>query len=287
MLRHTVVPIDGIAENGPCEQMAVQFTRNYGGRLIGIYLRACPPQVVPDDFLNWGIATPGLSTAVAVDPVYAEETLKDFEMREDRRQAEVVGPFLQRAAAAGIEASVETCASCLEEALQGVGLAADLVVMGHRSAESSVLLSEAGVMVRTGRKPFLLVGEETRTVGRVGVAFDGSPGSYRALRLAADLAVNWKTPIKELYLITATEAEVAPVSHMEHARSYLDSYGLSVNRKVLYGASTAQIVPTALDLDVDLLCAGAYGHSFMRDVLFGSTTQKLITDWRRPLLVCH
>jgi nucleotide-binding universal stress UspA family protein len=168
-----------------------------------------------------------------------------------------------------------------------VGRTADLVVMGHGFGENSVLLSEAGDMVRSEHRPFLLIGDEVRPFERVAVAYDGSLGSLRALSLAADICVNWHKPITQITLITVGKPEELPHDAIKAAQRYLESYGLDCKSETISGDVATNVAHMATTLDIDLLCSGAYGHSLLRDLLLGSTTQAIIAGWHRPLLVCH
>jgi nucleotide-binding universal stress UspA family protein len=287
MLRNILVHVDATPENVSCQAEAIQFAAGYRGVLKGLFLRHVPPPMARDDNLGWELSTPGAPAVAYADPVQMTEYYQEFEHQEDAREKSAVQPFLNRANAAGIRASCEIRSGYLGDALQGVGRTADLVVMGHGFGESSVLLSEAGDMVRAEHRPFLLIGEEVRPFERVAVAYDGSTGSLRALALAADIAVNWINPIPEITLITVGKGDDLPHDAIQAARRYLEGYGLGCKSETITGEAATNIAHLATTLDIDLLCSGAYGHSLLRDLLLGSTTQAIIAAWHRPLLVCH
>ncbi|MCX4195375.1 universal stress protein [Methylobacterium organophilum] len=88
-----------------------------------------------------------------------------------------------------------------------------------------------------------------------------------------------------LLTIASTEAE----TNAEATEAYLKHHDVDCERVELPGTtSVAQAVAgLARDEAADLVVAGAYGHSKMRELVFGSLTYELLTSLRTPCLYSH
>src|SRR5438309_413370 len=108
---------------------------------MGFYVRQPPPPNLPHDFLGWGARV--ADGEVMLGP-NSDDSLQAFEGEQDTDENSAIQPFKARALAAQIAVTCESSTGEMADALENVGKAADLVVMGHGLADSSLLLSEAG-----------------------------------------------------------------------------------------------------------------------------------------------
>jgi len=60
-----------------------------------------------------------------------------------------------------------------------------------------------------------------------------------------------------------------------------------VQKRVINGKVSAQIVDTARETGAGLIVMGAYGHSRLREFLVGGVTRDLIASCPIPLLLAH
>jgi nucleotide-binding universal stress UspA family protein len=72
--------------------------------------------------------------------------------------------------------------------------------------------------------------------------------------------------------------------------AYLARHGAKVTVDVLASAGRSAadaLLQHATDIDADVIVAGAYGHSRLREFLFGGATRDLLANKRFPVLMAH
>ena len=122
------------------------------------------------------------------------------------------------------------------------------------------------------------------------VAYDGSPGSQRALKAAIELAdqsdaelhcisVEEKLPYYAATLGEVEEAKAERDAYFEkliqEARQMAWDHGVELHSKVVPGHEVETIITAAKDGNFDLLVVGFVGHSNVFGRVMGSTTQNL------------
>lgn len=178
------------------------------------------------------------------------------------------------------------------EFVAGEARAADLVIAStarHESLLFSTGQPDAGdLLMRLGR-PLL-----------------GVPNGVTGLKLAHAL-VCWKdgrearrAVADALPLLSAAGrvdvVELADARHIEEARArlaeigaWLGGHGVEAQCLVemLRGSESAQLAGVARELGADLLVAGAFGHSRLREWAFGGVTRELVLGAERCVLASH
>lgn len=288
MLRHVLVCLKPSNENRACRSMAVDLARETGAVLTGLYVRSLPPLPIPLAYPLTGFV---IGEPLALSPgVLAEDDERRLahEARENERQSEAGDDFLRSATAAGVRAGLMVRIGDVQtEAIAGAQ-ATDLVMLGRgRRTDVSLLGSATGAIVRAVQRPVLIVPEKKRALTTIAVAYDGSIGADRALAMAADLAVHWRSTTPRVVLIGITRTESSPLTFLEPARRYLNAFDIPHTVRSAAGEAAGLIDALAFQENADLLCIGAFRHSLARDVLLGSTTQEILERWERPLLLCH
>jgi len=122
------------------------------------------------------------------------------------------------------------------------------------------------------------------------VAYDGSPGSQRALKAAIKLAdqsdaelhcisVEEKLPYYAATLGEVEEAKAERDAYFEkliqEARQMAWDHGIELHSKVVPGHEVETIITAARDGKFDLLVVGFVGHSNVFGRVMGSTSQNL------------
>jgi nucleotide-binding universal stress UspA family protein len=118
------------------------------------------------------------------------------------------------------------------------------------------------------------------------VAYDGSPGSQRALttglRLAGDLSA-------EVTLITVchSENQEAAATLLKLAHDQALDLRLPAHAQLLHGDPETEILNERLKISADLIVMGAFGHSRVRELVLGSTTSHVIRKSEVPVLLAR
>lgn len=116
------------------------------------------------------------------------------------------------------------------------------------------------------------------------VGWDGSAAADRAMRAALPLLEE----VRKVELLTIDGRKEEDSAAPMIAR--LERHGIAARwiSCASAGRSVAEtLIAHAEDAQADLVVAGAYGHSRIRELLIGSTTGELIDKSAIPLFLCH
>ncbi|GAB7540595.1 universal stress protein [Cupriavidus sp. 8B] len=170
---------------------------------------------------------------------------------------------------------------------------ADLVVMARPVAAQEVASLGAGeaeyVLLNAGR-PVLLVPPEYRRLhgGHVAIAWDGQREAARAVADAMPLLLR----ASHVTIVGVWDdrgeprADSEPVAGLRH---YLQRHGIMAgvrNEQKAWPVGTT-LLDAVRALGADMLVAGGYGHSRMRELIMGGTTRTLMHHAPVPLLLSH
>ncbi len=134
------------------------------------------------------------------------------------------------------------------------------------------------------------------------VGIDGSAASYKAARMAAEIAGKFGARVTLAYVVPRlllppdayglTVAEVE-AEHRAHADEVLAAAaaelapGADPARLVLFGSPADALVEAAQAGQADLLVVGSRGHGAVSRVLLGSTSGRVVHVSTGPVLVVH
>jgi len=225
-------------------------------------------------------------------PVAIMPTLDDGMLREEARQR--LEAFERQCFEVGVDSfESRLLDSTAVEALILQSRYCDLLVAGTQDVADYGALAPSrlpGRLVTQSVRPVLLVPPALRQPSgkfeKIMIAWNGSPGASRALAFAMPLLQH----ASQVYIAVANpEAERIDMGADPGAdlATYLARHHPRVQ---VLGLDTVQETGSALcDLarrhHVDLLVAGAYGHSRMHDWVLGSTTASLVEQSPVPLLM--
>lgn len=170
---------------------------------------------------------------------------------------------------------------------------ADLALSLPSSEADSRLATKAmqGILFQSAR-PMLHVPDSvspTLRPKRVMLAWNSQREAASAAFTALDTLIAAETVHVAMVDPVATEYEQGEEPGNDVA-AYLARHGVNVTVDVLAGAGrpvAETLVKHAADIEADLIIAGAYGHSRIREYFFGGTTNDLLANERFPLLMAH
>ncbi|MBM2291096.1 universal stress protein [Sulfitobacter pseudonitzschiae] len=183
--------------------------------------------------------------------------------------------------------------SGLRSAVAHAGLTCDTIIIGDdlRSDEqlfkdvvhAALFESSAGVMLNTLGTAEALQPKSAFVAWKSGVpAARAIRAALPALRTAQDVTVALFDPVS-----TVSQDGENPGSDVA---AWLNHQGctVAVQQYPSSGQDTGTaILKRAKEIAADLIVMGAYGHSRLRETVFGGTTQTLIEQRDRPVLLCH
>ncbi|HUN12378.1 MAG TPA: universal stress protein, partial [Rhabdaerophilum sp.] len=195
--------------------------------------------------------------------------------------------------AAGVEADVQVVAGVFAELgsrAARVARSADLVVVDqqHGALDTSEMLLEEALF-RSGR-PVLIASPRRTPVEEVRSIVVGWDGSSHAARAVSDALATFPT-LKKIEIVTISgEKSLKNILPGADFAQHLARKGVEVmlTDVAVDGRSVAEILDgCAIAAKADLIVAGAFGHSRLREFLLGGVTVDLTEKATTPVLMAY
>jgi nucleotide-binding universal stress UspA family protein len=214
---------------------------------------------------------------VVVDPTPSEQELQAMTAVLDKRGQQ----FQRLVAGTGRHVEWRSSLSFPTEAIAREARAADLVIVGSgRAPRDPYRFPDSGELLLRAGRPVLVVpsGINALAAKRVAIAWKDARESRRAVQDA----LPFLHQADEVILI-----EIGDADREEQARQALNDIANYLSRHRIAavvqrvppvkGTVTGALLRLAQDGAVDLIVAGAYGHSRLGEWIFGGVTQDLLT----------
>ena len=164
---------------------------------------------------------------------------------------------------------------------------ADMVLMGKRGENANFATEYLGSslerVIRALKKPCLVTSRKFRPITRALIAYDGGKSSHEVLEFIRQSEF-FRSLNLHLVVVDEKHSEDQTTARLREAEKVLKDSGLSPECQVLNGMVETAIADYVEQAEVDLLIAGAYGHSRIRKFFIGSTTTELLRRCRIPVL---
>lgn len=255
-------------------RITVDLAEQFAATVIGV--AACRPldPSYGDSYLSGG--------ALQADFDEMEKEIKDAE-------AEFKAAMGSRIRTLGWRKSITYSPPCDYVATQARN--ADLLIIGAMPSDflmESRVMSLSDLVMQAGR-PVLIVpeGRASLNLNRVLVAWKDTPEARRAVSDALPMLSK---------AVDVTIVELVSKGHLEGAEarlgdvvSWLARHGVSATAVVVpsSGDDARDLERYALELGTDLIVAGAYGHSRLREWALGGVTRDLLLGSEMCSLVSH
>ena len=176
-------------------------------------------------------------------------------------------------------------------------LEADLLVVGssHRGLLGRVLLGDDTRAALNGAPCAVAItpagyAQRPGTIGKIGVAYNGSPESEHALAVARTMAAERGATLSALEAVTLpaysligrATVDAAIEELVEDARERIVALG-GIEPHAVYGAPAEEL--SLYSGSLDLLVVGSRGYGPIGRLVHGTTSQPLVRMARCPLLV--
>ena len=171
---------------------------------------------------------------------------------------------------------------------RGVDLIVAAAETGERVFPPSPEIDVSDLLMRAGR-PVLIV--PARAAGlkltQALVCWKDSREARRAVVDALPILKACKR-VDVVQLVDGPEVEAAQ-GRLADLRDWFRRHGIETNcsASLLSGTEAAHLAAIARDLDIDLIVAGAFGRSRLREWVFGGVTHDLLLKADRCVLVSH
>jgi nucleotide-binding universal stress UspA family protein len=207
-----------------------------------------------------------------------------------RARLEFAGNRFRSAAGEGREVEWRSAIDFPTETLINEARCADLVLVQKTKSNDIYRLLDPGAAILGAGRPVLVVpaGTKSLTGEHVLVAWKDTREARRAVWDALPF-------LREAGRVTVTEiCEDERVDAARHSvndvAGYLARHGIKAEARVkirAHGSAADQIIRLAEDDGVDLMVAGAYGHSRLNEWVFGGMTRDLLASSPICCLMSH
>jgi nucleotide-binding universal stress UspA family protein len=254
-------------------EIAAHLAREMGARLVGLgaeTFNSIPPA---DPYLGYGAAD-WLS-------------LMDKQVTQDLKAAE--DQFTHNAAA--VETEWRTVRDYPAKAIAAMSRAADLIVASPKGPGAPGLAADPAEVVMTAGRPVLIIPRNAANLLRAHTIVVAWKDTREARRAVADsMAFLRRATSVIVQGVCEDDSFEALEYETEDVAAYLRRSGVRARSQVSACSPkgvTATLEAIAEANGADLIVAGAYGHSRMREWAFGGVTNSLINDPRCFVLLSH
>ncbi len=215
--------------------------------------------------------------------------LEGFESYLKARADAVCSRLVELGRSSGTEVASDSVHGIADDRIVERGQNSDLVVLGRdgeRAPYRTALYGSTldGVLRKTS-KPTLVVPAGGDIGGPVVLAFDGSPGSKLAARIATDLAIRLG---QTLYVFVDSKDKGRAVARFEEVRRLLGSLSVPVQETAsTLGRPDVKVVDTARDVKAGMVVMGAYGRNRITDYFLGSNAASVVRTSPIPVLLAR
>jgi nucleotide-binding universal stress UspA family protein len=250
MIDSILVATDGSEAAASAERFGVALARRLGARLAGI-------TVIEDRYAR----APADAAGLPPRPEGFEAWLKAKADAVARR-------FSERARAEGVEASCEAVQGIADDRIVERAQNADLLLIGrdgeHAAHRTGLIGSTADGVLRKTDKSTIVVPQGAALTGPLVLAFDGSPGSCVAARLAVELAGRLR---ESIVVFVDSKDKGRAVARFDEVRRLLGTAQVPVREaSSTLGRPDVKSIDTAREAGASLIAMGAYGRNRLKEM---------------------
>jgi nucleotide-binding universal stress UspA family protein len=262
MIETVLVATDGSEAAAAAERYGVALSAKLGARVMGLS--------VVEERLARGLRGEGLG--VTPPPT---EALEAFLVA----RAEAACRRLSAAARErGLECSTETPRGVADDVVVERGKQADLLVLGrdgeHAGFRTALIGATVDGVLRKTSKPAVVVPAGAELSGPVLLAFDGSPGSRIAARVAVELAGKLG---ESIHVFVDSKDKGRSAARFDEVRRLLGAPNVGVREAAsTLGRPDAKIVDAAREAGAGMIVMGAFGRSRIHEYFLGSNSAAVV-----------
>lgn len=252
----TLVAISGHPDDWRVVDQAILLVQRENGRLRGIYVAD------PKDTESEAI----------IEPIRQE--------------------FSRRTGEAGIPANFSVEWGTVARQVVARAAYSDLVMLAlNRPPGLSILGRLASglqtILKRTPR-PVMVVPTAASSLQHALLAYDGSPKAEEALFVATYLASRWQIGLTVVTVSNNSNGKLEIATRIQsRAKTYLGLAGVTANYLLPVGPTAQTLLETAEQVAADFMIMGGFGLSSMKSLVLGSTLNRVLLEYKQPIIICR
>ena len=277
MIRTILIPIDGSPNSANAVDYGIYIAPKLEAALTGLH--------VIDILLIQGPMMTDISTTVGMPPY--DGFFETIEASLKEKADLLLKDFEDRCRMAAIPCRTQKNIGKISDAIIEESENADLILMAKKGEhfhvkEGGVIGSVAEIVIRHSGKPVMVIGESFQVIESMGLAYDGSAPSRKALELSMMISEKASWPITVI-IVSADKSRAAELSAQVEETIQQGSADCEVI--ISTGREADEILKFIKEGSVELMVMGAYGHNRLRELLLGSTTSQVIRKSPIPVLL--
>lgn len=282
MFRSILIALDTSSAARAALDLSLRYAERLNAFLTGVYIE---DRAILDTTNSYNLAAYGdVGFDALIDPEERKRKLESIMLEGQELSAKFIAAARERK----LPHAFKVIRDYVPDGIIAMAQATDMIVMGRRGTKYGTDPKEPGEntlkILHRANRPVLVVPEMPQIGQVIGLAYDGSNGANRALRVAAELASRMEMFLK---VLTVKHRSVNAVTVQENARRYLDTYPLQYELLLRDDGPADRISEMAQTGGLGLLVMGAYGHGALSEFVFGSTTTSVLRKIYCPTLLCH
>ncbi len=273
-MKEILVLVDASDASQQRVEVAVNYAEKLGAHLTGLFI------------------TPDVNVPGFFEKSLFLEALKKHQADLSAHSDQLKDQFMQ--ATSGLAAGSDWVweQGSFDEIVIGYSRGADMTMIGQYDPDHAEGMNPDNpdqIILRSGRPilviPYVKVPASIPAKKAV-VAWDGSREATRALHDAIPLLQQAKKV--ELFTVAEPKSAAAQYAKLDLVIAHLQRYGIAAQGDQLTRGDLDigdMLLNHIVDIGADMLVAGAYGHSRLREVVLGGVTRSLLSYCSVPVLM--
>lgn len=200
--------------------------------------------------------------------------------------------FNQRTGEAGIPANFSVEWGTVARQVVARAAYSDLVMLAlNRPPGLSIverLASGLQTILKRTPRPVMVVPTAASPLQHALLAYDGSPKAEEALFVATYLASRWQISLTVVTVSSNSNGKLEAATRLQsRAKTYLGLAGVSANYLLPVGPTAQTLLETAENQATDFMIMGGFGLSSMKSLVLGSTLNRVLLEYKQPILICR
>lgn len=143
------------------------------------------------------------------------------------------------------------------------------------------------ILKRTPR-PVMVVPTAVSPLQHALLAYDGSPKAEEALFVATYLASRWQIRLTVVTVSSNGNGKLETAVRIQsRAKTYLGLAGVTANYLLPVGPTAQTLLETAENEETDFMILGGFGLSTVKSFVLGSTLNRILREYKQPMLICR
>ena len=205
-----------------------------------------------------------------------------------RGTSEIEARFNERCSQAGVAGYLVQVKGNITRQISSRAGWMDLVMLNlaHPPAPKGFSRLRSGMrdLLRRCPSPMFITPQVVAPLQKALLAYDGSPKADEALFIATYLSGQWQIPLVVVHV--SVDGSSDPTL-LDKAREYLERHNRTVEYVSTAGRAAETLVEVSEAYGCDFLVMGGYGQQPFVEVMRGSTVDRVLSTFRKPVLICQ